>query len=123
MGFRPLHDRVLVRRVEASRGEPRVGMLKTIREYAAERLDADVARADRVRRAHATWYTDLASRCRQDLVSTDRDDAVHQLGEEAENLRAAWRVWVAARWLAFWICSTRCRRESPASSERASMPV
>ena len=51
-----LVDHSLLRRETGEDGEPRFAMLETIREYAAERLDADpereaVGRAGRARRA------------------------------------------------------------------------
>ena len=45
-------------------GEPRVAMLETIREFAADRLDQRPDVGARARRAHATYFADLARRLR-----------------------------------------------------------
>ena len=55
-----LLEKSLVRQVEVQAGEPRLSMLETIREYATERLEQGPASAQ-VRRAHATYYADLAA--------------------------------------------------------------
>jgi predicted ATPase/class 3 adenylate cyclase len=89
-----LVEKSLIRQVERPHGEPRLLMLETIREYAGERLDANPL-GPPVRRAHATHYADLAARLRRDLVGTERDRAMATMTAEAENLRIAWRFWIA----------------------------
>ena len=67
-GLAGLVEKSLVRRVDEPGGEPRVAMLQTIRAFAADRLDAATGPAlSAVRRAHATYYADLARRLRADL--------------------------------------------------------
>jgi predicted ATPase/class 3 adenylate cyclase len=93
-GLASLVEKSLIRQVEAPAGEPRLAMLETIREYAAERLDlhADVGRV--VRRAQATYYADFAARLRRDLTGTERERALAAMTTEVRNLRIAWRYWV-----------------------------
>ena len=88
-----LLEKNLVRQADVSSAEPRFSMLETIREFATERLDA---REDAVtaRRAHATYYTDLATTLRRQLITPDRDRAMNELVAEAGNLRIALRFWV-----------------------------
>ena len=89
-----LLEKSLVRQVDAPQGEPRLSMLETIREYAAERLDQGPAGLH-VRRAHATYYADLAGGLRRDLAGPARDQAMATMTVEVGNLRLAWRHWIA----------------------------
>ena len=57
-GLAGLVEKSLVRRVDVPGGEPRVAMLETIREFAADRLDQRPDSALRARRAHATYFAD-----------------------------------------------------------------
>ncbi len=91
-----LLEQGLVRQVEIPDGEPRFVMLETIREYAAEQLDAQ-ADAAAVRRAHAAYYAALAERLRRDLGGPGRDRVVDALAHDAGNLRIAWRCWIDDR--------------------------
>src|SRR3954447_21682755 len=88
-----LIEKSLVRQVDVADGEPRVRMLETIREYATEQLDrrSDV---DAIRRAHATYYADLAASLKDELAGGDRDRALAVTKREVGNLRIAWRYWV-----------------------------
>ncbi len=85
---RALVDKSLV--VETSRsGEERYGMLETIREYAAEQLQA-MADEDDVRQRHAEYFYGLAEQAESEL-SEGIDDPVtlDRLENEHDNLRAA----------------------------------
>jgi predicted ATPase/class 3 adenylate cyclase len=95
-GLASLLEKSLVRQADVAGGEPRLVMLETIRDFAVERLDARPD-ADRVRRAHAGWYAELAERLRGDLGGPRRDLVVDALGRDADNLRTAWRYWIAER--------------------------
>jgi predicted ATPase len=86
-----LVDKSLVRRTERGEGEPRLEMLESIREFAAERLDARADDATRVRTAHAEHFAAWAAARRGDDPRADRTAAIAALGLELENLRAAWR--------------------------------
>ncbi len=89
-----LIEKSLIRQVEAAQGEPRLLMLETIHEYATDRLgEHDLG--PRARLAHATYYADLAGRLRSELAGARRDQAMATMVAEVENLRAAWRFWVA----------------------------
>ena len=71
-------------------GEPRVGMLETIREFALERLE-QAGDLEETRRRHAGYYAGVAERAEEQLrgpglahlVALDRLEAEH------DNLRAA----------------------------------
>jgi tetratricopeptide (TPR) repeat protein len=63
----------------------RLRMLETIREYAAERLDADGGEADAVRRHHAAHFLEFAE---SDPVP-NQADWLARLDAEQDNLRAA----------------------------------
>ena len=54
-GLTSLVDKSLIRRADQGTGEPRLLMLETIREYAAERLEEDPEFGAAARRAHATY--------------------------------------------------------------------
>ena len=63
-GLAGLADKSLVRQVDVPGSEPRVAMLETIREFAADRLDQRPDLGARARRAHATYFADVARRLR-----------------------------------------------------------
>ena len=83
-----LVDKSLVRRVETAGGDPRFGMLDTIREYAAERL-LDSGRRDELRGRHAAWYLELAERAADLVMGPEKRSWLDRLDEEHDNLRAA----------------------------------
>jgi predicted ATPase len=87
-----LVEKSLVRQVDPPHGEPRLRMLETIHEYATDRLDAGPL-GPAVRRAHATHYAELAGRLREQLVGSERDQAMTAMATEVGNLRVAWRFW------------------------------
>ncbi len=58
-GLESLAGQSLVRRLAVVAGEPRFGMLETIREYGLERLAASGEEAE-IRGRHAAWYVGLA---------------------------------------------------------------
>jgi predicted ATPase/class 3 adenylate cyclase len=88
-----LVDKSLVRSVQAPE-RPRLWMLETIREYAAERLEQEPRLGVVARRAHAEYFAGVAERREPDLYGTEREDALDDLEFEIGNLRAAWRHWV-----------------------------
>ena len=89
-----LIEKSLVRQIETKNGEPRVGMLETIREYAADRLNQRPDRGATARKAHAVFYADLARGLRRELIGNQREAALTQIAAERANLRVAWRHWV-----------------------------
>jgi tetratricopeptide (TPR) repeat protein len=79
------HSLVLAR---DSDGEPRFGMLDTIREYACEKLLAS-ADADEVRDRHAAHYRELAIEAEPALMGPDQVLWLERLDLELDNIRAA----------------------------------
>jgi predicted ATPase/class 3 adenylate cyclase len=94
-GLASLVDKSLVRQADAGEGEPRVVMLETIREYAAERLDDLPEYAAGARRAHAAYFAGFAGRQWEHLTGRRRELALAAMAAELENLRLAWDHWVA----------------------------
>ena len=85
-----LVDMNLVRREDVD-GEPRFGMLETIREYAGEQLAAS-GEADDVRRGHAEHYLALAEESEPRIRSSpEQREWLAKLATEHDNLRARWR--------------------------------
>jgi predicted ATPase/class 3 adenylate cyclase len=80
----------LLRRTETPGGEVRFQMLETIREYAAERLDAESDAAD-VRRRHAQYFLSLATRAEPLLVGADQKEWLDRFDHDHDNIRAALR--------------------------------
>lgn len=82
-GVAVLLEHSLLRSSAHLEGEPRFGMLETVRAYAAEQLEAS-GEAPALRDAHAQFYLALAN-------NSDEDDEAWQarIAPEYENLRAA----------------------------------
>jgi predicted ATPase/class 3 adenylate cyclase len=83
-----LQDGSLITVTERSDGEPRVGMLETIRQYALERLEQDDD-ADGARRRHAEYYAAFAERAAEQLDGPAQLTALDRLETDHDNLRAA----------------------------------
>ena len=96
-GLASLVDKSLIRQVDPGDGEPRLVMLETIREYAAERLDDLPEFSAAARRAHAVFFADFARRQWEHLTGHRREPALAAMDADIENLRTAWRYWVAQR--------------------------
>jgi non-specific serine/threonine protein kinase len=90
-----LVEHSLLQSAEQPDGEPRLGMLETIRAYAQERLDASGER-EAVRRRHADWYLALAETAAPALRGPQRAGWLRRLSGEVDNLRAALH-WVQER--------------------------
>ena len=95
-GLASLADKSLLREIDVPGAEPRVAMLETICEFAADRLSQRPELDARVRRAHATHFADEARRLRPALTGSDREAALEAMTADIENLRIAWAHWVAA---------------------------
>ncbi len=91
-----LVDNSLLRQLEPDSGEPRFVMLETIKGYAAEQLDDLPEVSAATRRAHATYFAGFAQRQWQHLTGPRREPALAAMAADIENLRTAWRYWVAA---------------------------
>ena len=83
-----LLDVSLITVTEGADGEPRVGLLETIREYALERLE-QAGQLDDTRRRHAQYYAALAERANERLTGPTELAALERLEAEHNNLRAA----------------------------------
>lgn len=93
-GLASLVDKSLVRQTSMKDAEPRFVMLETIREYATERLHENANFHSDTLRAHASYFADYTQR-QWEQISRAREQALQNLATEVENLRAAWRYWVA----------------------------
>jgi len=83
-----LVDKSLLQGRNAHDDDPRFAVLETIRQYAAELLDAS-GEADAVRAAHARAFVDLAERAEPHLNGAKQATWLRRLDVEDENLRAA----------------------------------
>jgi predicted ATPase/class 3 adenylate cyclase len=83
-----LAEKSLVFRRTDSDGEPRFRMLETIREYAAEQLEAS-GELEEVRRLHAGWFTELAESLDAESRTGDQLSSVARFGEDYANLRVS----------------------------------
>jgi predicted ATPase/class 3 adenylate cyclase len=85
-----LVDRSLVRQTETEAGEPRFGMLETIREYARERCEVEWD-ADATRHRHALHFLALAEASKPHLDGRDMVTWLDRLTLEHDNLQTALR--------------------------------
>jgi len=91
-----LLDKSLVRPADSGDRSGGFVMLETIREFAAERLaDRPEDEAGAARRAHATYFAGFAQRTLADATGEGGEPALAALIVEADNLRTAWRYWLA----------------------------
>jgi predicted ATPase len=88
-GIASLVDASLVKQTEVG-GRAALSLLAIVREYALGRLK-ERGEADRMRAAHADYYSAFVKRLAPGLRGADQADAVAQLGLELPNLRAAVR--------------------------------
>ena len=82
-----LFDQSLIRRVETREGS-RYTMLETIREYAAERLDASFD-GEETRARHSEFFAGLAQGWGSAVRSKEGPEAVRRLELDHDNIRAA----------------------------------
>jgi predicted ATPase/class 3 adenylate cyclase len=86
--LRSLVDKSLLTQSESTNGEPRFGMLETIREYALERLAAGGMEAI-ARQAHAAHFVAFAEAGAAGLRTPDELAWLDRFTSEHDNLRAA----------------------------------
>ena len=88
-----LVDKSLVRQRDGVEGEPRFGLLETIREYALERLEQN-GELDDLRRRHAVRFLELVEAAEPELSRANQALWLDRLDEENDNIRAAvtWAV-------------------------------
>jgi predicted ATPase len=94
-----LVDNSLLREVETE-GEPRFDMLKTIKGYAAERLEDQPELSAATQRAHAAYFANFAQGQWEHLTGPRREPALAAMAADIANLRASWHYLVAAKDLA-----------------------
>jgi len=94
-GLTSLVDKSLIRRSDQNDGIPRLLMLETIREYASERLDNDPEFNTNAKRVHATYFADFSQLQWKRLIGDEREAALSEYETDLENVRTAWRYWVA----------------------------
>lgn len=83
-----LVDKSLVRNLTAPNGEPRFGMLETIREFAGECLE-NGEQAAGIHQAHARYYTEMAEKAEPYLHGKDQIEWADSLEYDHDNFRAA----------------------------------
>jgi predicted ATPase/class 3 adenylate cyclase len=83
-----LVEQSLLRQEEVLDGEPRLGMLETIREFALEQLTLTGEEVN-ARRRHAAWCHELAERVDRQLGGPYHRLAMDRLEVEHDNVRAA----------------------------------
>lgn len=90
-----LVDQAVLRREVDAAGEPRFGMLETIREYGLEQLAAS-GEETAIHDAHAAWCVDFAERVEPELTGPDQALWIQRLEADLGNIRAA-HDWLAVR--------------------------
>ena len=144
-GLASLMDKNLLRMEGAGYGEPRFGMLETIREYALERLE-ESGDEDESRCRHARYYLALAEAAEPELTGPTQGMWLERLEHDGDNLRTAlrwaresreidtglrlagalWRFWYARgyqregrRWLEDLLAMAATGRGGPSMTARA----
>jgi len=116
-----LVDQHLLIRLDDAAGEPRFGMLETIREFALDRL-VNSGETERIRRAHAEYFAQLAQTAEPVLNSGKRQSWLMRLDAEQANIRVAlecalehdsadvaFRI-IGSLWLWCWLTFREARR-------------
>jgi tetratricopeptide (TPR) repeat protein len=83
-----LLDKSLLQQTERDSGEPRFGMLETIREYGLETLTSG-GEVEATREAHALYYLALAGQAKPQLRGPQQLSWFERLEREHDNLRTA----------------------------------
>jgi len=94
-GMTSLLNKSLLRRDPQPDGEPRFGMLETVREYALEQLVAS-DEDEGVRWRHARYFADLTERAEPYLYGAEQVTWLERLESEHANLRAS-LAWLLER--------------------------
>jgi predicted ATPase/class 3 adenylate cyclase len=96
-GLASLLDKSLIRQDDEGKAEPRLIMLETIKEFAAERLNEQAEFHASAGRAHANYFADFAHRQFQQANGQLSEAALGTMAAEIDNLHLAWRYWVGER--------------------------
>jgi predicted ATPase/class 3 adenylate cyclase len=96
-GLASLLDKSLIRQDDEGKAEPRLVMLETIKEFAAERLNERAEFHASARRAHANYFADFAHRQFEHADGQLSEAGLGAMAAEIDNLRLAWRYWAAER--------------------------
>ncbi len=89
-GLASLVDKSLIGVEDGSDGEPRFGLLETVRDYAWEQLETE-GEARTMRDRHLTWCVALAREAAPSLYGAEQEVWLARLEREHDNLRAALR--------------------------------
>ncbi len=90
-----LVDKSLVRQAEGLDGEPRFGMLETIREFAQEQA-AERGRLEALRDRHAELFKEMAEAASRELMGSSKAAWLNRLDQDHDNLRTA-HMWFVER--------------------------
>lgn len=96
-GLSSLVDKSLIRQVDQATGEPRLAMLETIREFAAERLEKNPEFHVAAKRVHADYFAEFTQRQWERLTGHEPEAALEELSLDIENVQTAWHYWVDER--------------------------
>ena len=96
-GLASLIDKSLIRQTDQGSGEPRLLMLETIREYAAEHLEQNPEFSAAARRAHATYFATFMQSQWKHMAGEGRYVALREIEADIENVRTAWHYWVVEK--------------------------
>jgi tetratricopeptide (TPR) repeat protein len=83
-----LVDKSLLQRLDTGEGDPRFGMLATIREYGLEQLTAR-AEVEAVRTTHAAYFLAFAEKAEPALIGPEQGTWLARVESEHDNLRLA----------------------------------
>jgi tetratricopeptide (TPR) repeat protein len=83
-----LVDKSLVRRTSTERYE----IHELLRQYAAEKLKAEPQEEGHIHQAYRGYYADFLHQREKDLKGARQFEALKEIGEEIDNILAAWRM-------------------------------
>ncbi len=89
-GLAALVDHSLLRTLDGLDGEPRYGMLQTIRDFAEEMLDSS-GEGVAIRAIQVDHFVDLSDRIRTELTGSGTAQTIKQISAELDNLRSGLR--------------------------------
>ncbi|MFN2159573.1 MAG: adenylate/guanylate cyclase domain-containing protein, partial [Anaerolineales bacterium] len=96
-GLTSLDEKSLISRMNRENGEIRLRMLETIREYAQDKLGEYPEFETAVQIADAEYFAEFTRNKWEYLIGSEREAGLAALSAEIENIRTAWRYWVAKK--------------------------